>query len=67
LDAIYAEKLEEQESDNEISWDSKYVDQWKKLMREYPQIIEDLEKIPARSRVLRKSKSIDGVIVVAQK
>gem|GEM_PF-4685604 len=67
MDAIYAEKLEEQESDNEISWDSKYVDQWKKLMREYPQIIEDLEKIPARSRVLRKSKSIDGVIVVAQK
>jgi len=67
LKNYFAKQYREENNKNEsLSWDAPYRNTWLKIKDDFD-IIQKLERIPHRSRIARKTKSVSGVVAFAKK
>ena len=67
LKNYFAKQYREENSKNEsLSWDAPYRNTWLKIKDDL-EIIKQLDEIPHRSRIARKTKNTTGVVAFAKK
>ncbi|MDD5770463.1 MAG: helicase-related protein [Candidatus Gracilibacteria bacterium] len=69
VSSFYKRAIEEDKTLNEDkSWDSEFLNDFKKAQENDPEILKKIESIPQRTRILRvENKGIKGVLVFAKK
>ncbi len=69
ISSFYTKKIQEDKMLNEDkSWDSEFLNDFKKAQEQDPEILEKIQNIPQRTRILRiENKNISWILVFAKK